>query len=495
VNRILFIAVPIVPFISEVISLIRILSSNNQDGHEFELKELDDGRLPVLTGYMIAFFPLICRQMSFKFAFVLNYLLIGLYLSLLTIAPNDWSSGIVVFLMNGYAMFTRVSMDIGRRESFLSNQELQETKQILSEIQKLKPMPSTLLDGDYRDAWKNLAFKKLFKIPSTITFLFLDHGIVNDKFREYMKTWEMKENSYYTIVLRKANGSLFAGMVALSQFSSENITDHKIYSVLYNFEKKMQMFLDHEGVIEFATPSMVKFFQRGLEEMIGQSLPELLQLCGSPDHEAIQKRMDENDISVTIMRIGTKSFHITIKWIKDLGNEKLYGLVECFEMTQDSEELRMLKIANKVNKEFMEHTCHEVRNPLSVNVGVTEEIMDIANQLKDEESRKKILELCETSKACLNSISRTLDSTLSLEKMKSGQLTLNLFQFSFQKMMGEIVNIAQVNAKLKRLNFEWIVDEMLMRVEIVGDMKKLMEIMRNYLSNAMKFTKEGRLPW
>jgi len=227
--------------------------------------------------------------------------------------------------------------------------------------------------------------------------------------------------------------------------------------------------------------------------MKGQSLPALLQSLGSPDHEAIQKRMDENDISVTIMRVGANSCHLKFRWIKDLSNQKLYGFVECFEMTQDSEELRMLKNANKMNKEFMEHTFHEVRNPLSVNVGVTEEIMDIANQLKDEDSKKKILELCETSKACTNSISRTLDSTLSLEKMKSGQLTLNLFKFSFQKMMKEIVNISQVNAKLKELNFEWIVDEMLMRVEIVGDMKKVMEIMRNYLSNAMKFTKKGKV--
>ena len=123
---------PIVPFLAESSSIIRILYSNNQDGHEYMMKDLADGHLPVVTGILMIVFPLIYRQMSFKFAFVLNYVFIGLYLSLLTIVPDKWFDGIVLFVMNGYVMISRIAIEIDRREKFLSNQELQETNWILS---------------------------------------------------------------------------------------------------------------------------------------------------------------------------------------------------------------------------------------------------------------------------------------------------------------------------------------------------------------------------
>jgi len=471
-----------------------ILLSDATMGSNEMIENLKNGYLILGPFLWIICIPLMGRHFALKYcAFLSVSILIPLILLVQKYSPDRF---VLIFIVSVVglilSLISRCVMDLFERKLFIASRQ----HDLLMKV--LNPNPSFILSSPTSVYWSNFSSEAVLGVFESS--LYPLRIIKNINLKNFLSSEAFQTSSFtnftFPTLIKTSKNELVSSIVEVNKIFVETMDEFLFsYSITSNDENndKMQIYLDDEGRIEFATPSMVQFFQRGLEEMKGQSLPALLQSCGSPDHEAIKKRMDENDVSVTIIRVGAKSGHLKFRWIKDSLNQKLYGLVEFFEMTQDSEELRMLKNANKMNKEFLEHTCHEIRNPLGVNVGATEEISDIANQLKDEDSKKKILELCETSKACMNSISRTLDSTLSLEKMKSGQLTLNLFKFSFQKMMKEIVNMSQMNAKMKQLDFEWIVDEMLMRVEIVGDMKKVMEIMRNYLSNAMKFTKEGKV--
>jgi len=77
---------------------------------------------------------------------------------------------------------------------------------------------------------------------------------------------------------------------------------------------------------------------------------------------------------------------------------------------------------------------------------------------------------------------------LDLSKVESGKMNLNIFTFHSSELMEDLRQMFESSAKEKNISFfvEDSINSML-----VGDRDKISQILRNFLSNAFKFTSEG----
>ncbi len=152
----------------------------------------------------------------------------------------------------------------------------------------------------------------------------------------------------------------------------------------------------------------------------------------------------------------------------------------------DAEALRDEAIrANKLKSEFVATVSHEIRTPLSGVVGLAELL---TRDPDPDELPEVSLRMYEAS---INLLA-VLNSLLDFSKLEAGMMSLDTVSFSPQKIVTELGDLLAPNIAAKGLTLELSVDKRL-PITLRGDEAKLRQIMINFVHNAIKFTKSGKI--
>ncbi|WJS85914.1 ATP-binding protein [Paracoccus sp. TOH] len=141
--------------------------------------------------------------------------------------------------------------------------------------------------------------------------------------------------------------------------------------------------------------------------------------------------------------------------------------------------------ASRAKSAFLANMSHELRTPLNAITGLSELLL--AERLPAA-SRRQVADMQSAARQLLGSI----DSVLDLSKLEAGQMTFEARPFAVIAVYDEI--IAQTRALIGRkpvtLDGEIApgVPDM-----VAGDRQKLVQILLNLASNAVKFTPRGRI--
>ncbi len=141
--------------------------------------------------------------------------------------------------------------------------------------------------------------------------------------------------------------------------------------------------------------------------------------------------------------------------------------------------------ANQAKSRFLANMSHEIRTPMHGvlgNVGLL-----LKTELTDRQRRLAIS--ADRSGKTLLSI---IDDILDLSKIEAGRLELEVADFDLWKTLEEVVDLFAGPAQRKdnRLRTEFSAD---LPREVRGDSVRLRQIVSNFLSNAVKFTKDGEI--
>jgi len=135
--------------------------------------------------------------------------------------------------------------------------------------------------------------------------------------------------------------------------------------------------------------------------------------------------------------------------------------------------------------EFLATTSHEIRTPLNGILGMTQVIL--AEQGLDATMRDRI--------GVVHGAGLTMralvDDILDMAKMENGHIALEQAPFDLKATLRDLSRLWEEQARARGLDF--VVDIESCPDRIVGDSARLRQIVFNLLSNALKFTHEGRI--
>jgi signal transduction histidine kinase len=159
------------------------------------------------------------------------------------------------------------------------------------------------------------------------------------------------------------------------------------------------------------------------------------------------------------------------------------GIVALYAEIEDKAE--RLRLADEMKSRFLSNTSHELRTPLSSIRALAQLLLDrLDGDLTQEQERQvKFIQ------KAANDLSELVNDLLDLAKIEAGKVDVqlapvvvdNLFR-ALKGMLRPLVDEARVELVFETPDFEEAFE---------SDEGKISQVLRNFISNALKFTEEG----
>lgn len=156
------------------------------------------------------------------------------------------------------------------------------------------------------------------------------------------------------------------------------------------------------------------------------------------------------------------------------------------EMTLVNKKLEEEKIkaqeADKLKSTFLANMSHEIRTPLNAIVGFS----NLLDSTSDPEERAGFVKLINTNSGLLLQL---INDILDLSKIESGILDIHNDVFNFSDAFEELHQ--SFLSRIENPEIKFICDNKYKTFNVCIDYNRTMQILTNFITNALKYTKEG----
>ena len=141
--------------------------------------------------------------------------------------------------------------------------------------------------------------------------------------------------------------------------------------------------------------------------------------------------------------------------------------------------------ANKAKSEFLARMSHEVRTPLNAITGMLHLLQD---SMLNDEQQTKVQIMQDASRQLLT----VLNDILDISRIESGKLELECIPFDMDRLLQQLVAMFSAQAAEKEIDLMLAVEGDISS-RVMGDPNRLLQVLGNLLSNALKFTERGEV--
>jgi len=215
--------------------------------------------------------------------------------------------------------------------------------------------------------------------------------------------------------------------------------------------------------------------------------PEALQILGPEG-----KNGDTFDIDTTLFDADGNEFNY-ISALKRVSSNSSVSAdedrsVTCFmlimrDVTQTTRAKKEAEAASHAKSDFLSNMSHEMRTPMNAIIGMTA----IAKGAADPERKDYCLGKIEDASVHLLGV---INDILDMSKIEANKLELSYTDFSFEKMLKNVVNVINFRVDEKKQIFTVYIDNRIPK-RLIGDDQRLAQVITNLLSNAVKFTPDS----
>jgi signal transduction histidine kinase len=247
-----------------------------------------------------------------------------------------------------------------------------------------------------------------------------------------------------------------------------------------------------DGVIVFDTlgkatvvnPAISRLLNLPSDQIVGYRIETLMAgVVGVDDQKAMldQLRAQESSTRLPGLRVqwGNKTLSASFAPIQ-IQQEAGRGTVAVFrDFTREAELDRMKTM-------FVSMVSHELRTPLGAIMGYGEILQEQVHGPLNDRQLNVVERLIANTKRLLSLVNDLLDRA----RLEAGHLKLVPAPFAPQTLMEELVSTTGQLAQAKKLDLITGISPELPRT-IVGDAQRLLQILINLVTNAIKFTDHG----
>ncbi|MBR6221830.1 MAG: response regulator [Lachnospiraceae bacterium] len=147
-----------------------------------------------------------------------------------------------------------------------------------------------------------------------------------------------------------------------------------------------------------------------------------------------------------------------------------------------------LHIANEAKSQFLANMSHEIRTPINGIIGMNTMLLEELDNGNSEAIREYAKNINSASQTLLSIINDILD----ISKIESGKMEVIPTEYELFSVLNDCYNMTLTRANKKNLSFVMDIDEKLPSM-LYGDEVHIRQIINNFLSNAVKYTHEGKV--
>ncbi|HAC62185.1 MAG TPA: histidine kinase [Cyanothece sp. UBA12306] len=142
--------------------------------------------------------------------------------------------------------------------------------------------------------------------------------------------------------------------------------------------------------------------------------------------------------------------------------------------------------ASRLKSDFLASTTHELRTPLNGIIGFLRLLID--GMADDAQEQQEFLE--EAHKSAIHLLN-LINDILDIAKIEAGKMELELGSVELVELLKTVNNFTLPQAQSKQLSYTSKIPATLTPIILYGNYQRLLQVILNLVSNAIKFTHEG----
>jgi PAS domain S-box-containing protein len=246
---------------------------------------------------------------------------------------------------------------------------------------------------------------------------------------------------------------------------------------------------DDQSRLLMVNDAFCEIFNLQREQIIGKTLsedvsPEERDIFLKIDKQVLENGIENiNEETLTVRGGETRIISTKKTRFLDADNKKyLVGVIH--DITERKKTENSLKELIATKDKLFSIIAHDLRSPFNSIIGFSELLIDNSDDILLEDSEQYIKIINSAAKNTLV----LLDNLLNWAKSQTGQLSFKPEKILFSKVVQEIITLSKSIAKSKNITLECSCSD---NLEIFADVNMLNTVVRNLISNAIKFTNIG----
>jgi signal transduction histidine kinase len=156
------------------------------------------------------------------------------------------------------------------------------------------------------------------------------------------------------------------------------------------------------------------------------------------------------------------------------------------EQLEQQAQMEIARESSRAKSEFLARMSHEMHTPMNVIISMT-------SVAKNSIGPEKIDSCLDKIDSASRQLLRLIDDMLDISSLEESTLNFEHSEFSFKEMLTETLNAVKLYTNEKSQTLTHSIDS-LIPAKLIGDRKRLAQVIRNILMNATKFTpKYGKI--